>query len=94
LESPGRRGYNLIRGCDPQPGAFVVHAAQKVRCYDARRDERGDLSPGLIGDIDEKGIRVGCQGGSIRIARLRVGDKKLAARDAADAIGLRTGQSF
>jgi methionyl-tRNA formyltransferase len=86
--------YNLIRGCDPQPGAFVLRAAQTVRCYDARRDDRSDLSPGIIGDIDEKGIRVGCQGGSIRIARLRVGDKKLAARDAAEVIGLNTGQSF
>ena len=86
--------YNLIRGCDPQPGAFVVHNGQKVRCYEARRDERGDLPPGYVGDIDEKGIRVGCQGGSIRVARLRVGDKKMAAREAAEAIGLRRGRSF
>jgi methionyl-tRNA formyltransferase len=86
--------YNLIRGCDPQPGAFVAREGRTVRCYDARRDERSDLAPGFIGDIDEKGIRVGCQGGSIRVARLRVGDKKLAARDAAEAIGLRSGQSF
>jgi methionyl-tRNA formyltransferase len=86
--------YNLIRGCDPQPGAFVVRDGQNVRCYDARRDERGDLPPGVVGEVDEKGIRVGCQGGSIRVARLRIGDKKLAARDAAETLGLRIGQRF
>lgn len=86
--------YNLIRGCDPQPGAFVVRDGQQVRCYDARRVEGGDPPPGHIGDIGDKGILVGARGGGIRIARLRVGDKKVAAREGAEALGLRVGQPF
>lgn len=86
---PVAETYNLIRGCDPQPGAFVVRDGQKVRCYDARREARSDIPEGQIGEITEKGILVGAAGGSIRIARLRVGDKKLAAQEAATNLGLR-----
>jgi len=35
---------------------------------------------------------VGAGGGSIAIGRLRVGDKKLAAREAATALGLAIGK--
>jgi methionyl-tRNA formyltransferase len=83
--------YNLIRGCDPQPGAYVVRAGAKVRLYDARRADAVG-SPGVIAAIDERGIVVGASGGSIAIGRLRVGDKKLAAGDAAAALGLAVGQ--
>jgi methionyl-tRNA formyltransferase len=86
--------YNLIRGCDPQPGAYVVRAGEKIRCYDARRDGGSDQTAGTIVDIGDAGMLVGSNGGSIRIARLRVGDKKLAAREAAAALGLRIGQPF
>ena len=30
--------YNLIRGCDPQPGAYTTLKGKKVRLYDARMD--------------------------------------------------------
>lgn len=91
---PAAEVYNLIRGCDPQPGAFVVRDGQKVRCYDARRSERGDLPIGRIAEISEKGLLVGAGGGSIRIARLRVGHQKLAAHEAAAHLGLGPGASF
>jgi hypothetical protein len=80
--------YNLIRGCDPQPGAYVVRAGDKVRFYDARRADTAD-AVGVIAAIDERGIVVGAGGGSIAIGRLRVGDKKLAAREAATALALK-----
>jgi methionyl-tRNA formyltransferase len=87
---PAAALYNLIRGCDPQPGAYVLRAGAKVRLYDARRiDAAGQ--PGVITAIDERGIVVGAGVGSIAIGRLRVGDKKLAARDAASALGLTVG---
>lgn len=84
--------YNLMRGCDPQPGAYVLRDGQKIRCYDARREARGDASPGRIIDISDAGMLVGAAGGAILIARLRAGDKKLAAREAANALGLRVGE--
>jgi len=83
--------FNLIRGCDPQPGAYVIRAGAKVRLYDARRADAVG-SPGVIAAIDERGLVVGAGGGSIAVGRLRVGDKKLAAGEAAAALGLAVGQ--
>jgi methionyl-tRNA formyltransferase len=85
--------YNLIRGCDPQPGAYVVRGGEKVRFYDARRVDT-PAAPGVVAAIDERGIVVGAAGGSVLIGRLRAGDKKLAARDAAPALGLTVGAAL
>jgi len=83
--------YNLIRGCDPQPGAYVVRGGEKVRFYDARRADT-PAAAGVVAAIDERGVVVGASGGSIAIGRVRVGDKKLAAREAATALGLKVGE--
>jgi methionyl-tRNA formyltransferase len=83
--------FNLIRGCDPQPGAFVVRAGDKVRLYDARRADAGRAEPGVVAAIDQRGLVVGAGGGSIAIGRLRVGDKKVAAADAAKLLGINVG---
>jgi methionyl-tRNA formyltransferase len=83
--------YNLIRGCDPQPGAFFESGGGKVRCHDARRVERSDAAPGQVVAIDGEGLTIGAGGGAVRIGRLRVGDKKLAAAEAAGTLGLSVG---
>jgi methionyl-tRNA formyltransferase len=84
--------YNLIRGCDPQPGAYVDRGPTRVRFYDARRAGGSEGVPGTITAIDDVGLTVMAAGGAIRIGRLRVGDKKLAARDAAVSLGLTVGE--
>jgi methionyl-tRNA formyltransferase len=89
-QRPAADVYNLIRGCDPQPGAYFARGDQRVRVYDARRLE-GAGAPGIVAAIDERGIVVGAGGGSILIGRLRVGDKKVAARDGAATLGLSIG---
>jgi methionyl-tRNA formyltransferase len=89
--SPAADVYNLIRGCDPQPGAYVVRGGEKVRLYDARRADMPGGRPGVVAAIDERGIVVGTRDGSIAISRLRVGDKKIAAPDAAAALRLTVG---
>jgi methionyl-tRNA formyltransferase len=88
---PASEVYNLIRGCDPQPGAYVVRAGERVRLYDARRAEASAGPPGAIAAIDERGIVVAAGDGSIAIRRLRVGDKKIAAPEAAAALRLVVG---
>jgi methionyl-tRNA formyltransferase len=91
---PAAEVYNLIRGCDPQPGAYVVRDGEKVRLYDARRLDEGNAAPGVIAAIDERGLVVGARGGSIVIGRVRVADKKIAARDAAARLNLSVGGRF
>jgi len=83
--------YNLIRGCDPQPGAYVTRAGEKVRLYDARRTDVTDSRPGVVAAIDERGVVIGARGGAIALSRLRVGDRKVAARDGAQALGVEVG---
>lgn len=91
-DRPAAEVYNLIRGCDPQPGAYVVRAGNKVRVYDARRADTEAAGPGIVSAIDARGIVVGARAGTIAIGRLRVGDKKVAASDAAAALSLVVGQ--
>ena len=83
--------YNQIRGCDPQPGAYVTRAGEKVRLYDARRTDVTDSRPGVVAAIDERGVVIGARGGAIALSRLRVGDRKVAARDGAQALGVEVG---
>jgi methionyl-tRNA formyltransferase len=90
-DRPAAEVYNLIRGCDPQPGAYVVRAGDKVRVYDARRADTDAPRPGTVAAIDVRGIVVGARDGSIAIGRLRVGDKKVVAADAAAALRLTVG---
>jgi methionyl-tRNA formyltransferase len=88
---PAAEVYNLIRGCDPQPGAYVVREGEKVHLYDARRIDPGGAAPGIVAAIDERGIVIGAEGGAILVGRVRVGDKKIAAREAAALLGLQVG---
>jgi methionyl-tRNA formyltransferase len=89
---PAAEVYNLIRGCDPQPGAYVLRNGDKLRCHDARRVDAPGARPGEVLAIGADGVTVGASGGAVRIGRLRVGDKKLAAAEAAAALGLTVGQ--
>lgn len=65
--------HNLIRGCDPQPGAYTTLKGKKVRLYDAKMDFLTmDRPSGEIISIDERGIQIAVKGGLIRIGKLRV----------------------
>ena len=86
--------YNLIRGCDPQPGAYVLRGGAKVRLYDARRVDRTDVAPGVIAEVSDSGVIVGAKGGAIRVGRMRANGGKVAAREAAENLGLTPGQKL
>ncbi len=88
---PLREVYNLIRGCDPQPGAYTLFQGEKLRLYDARAVTGVNIPPGVVGGISTDGLLVGAQGGAIRAGRVRLGDKKVAAAEFAAAHGLKTG---
>jgi methionyl-tRNA formyltransferase len=92
--APVEEVYNLIRGCDPQPGAYVLRGGVKVRLYDTRRLDRSDLLPGIVGEISDAGLVVGANGGAVRIGRMRAEAGKVAAREAADQLGLSVGKTF
>ena len=89
---PAREVYNLIRGADPQPGAWTRCQGKILQVYDAAKLAAADAPPGRIIEAGPDGIAVAAQGGGILIKRVRPeGDKKIAAADFAAAAGVAAG---
>ncbi len=86
--------YDLIRGCDPQPGAYVTFKAEKLRFYDCRMVAGGTHQPGVVEAISADGMTIGAVGGAVRARRVRFGSQKVAAEEFAAANGIRIGTSF
>ena len=88
--------YNLIRGCDPQPGAYSTIKGSKVRFYNARLLEAttGKV-PGEIVDINSGAIVVALDGGSLGIGKVRdAAGAKLDAAEYARNEDLQIGMKF
>jgi methionyl-tRNA formyltransferase len=89
--------YNLIRACNPAPGAWTTVGGKKLQIFDARKhpvgrfgDVRGKI--GEVTEIGESSIRITAQGGQIEVLKMKHEDgKKDAAAAVARAIGLTTG---
>ncbi len=93
--------YDLIRGCNPAPGAWTTWNGQKLRLFDARKIPARKIAdvagkPGEIVAVGEKSVIVAAQGGSIELLKVRLdgGDKVAASAFAEDhgvAAGTRLG---
>lgn len=90
---PAPELYNLVRGCDPQPGAYVVFNDEKVRFYGAKLSEEShDKAPGTILQIDDQGIQVAVSGGKLIVSKVRAPEiGKVAAAEFAAEKGLNIG---
>ena len=82
--------HDLIRGCDPQPGAFTAFGGTRLRLYDSHR-LGGDAAPGTVLALDGAGVTIAARGGAVRCARARDGGAKAPAADVARTIGLEPG---
>jgi methionyl-tRNA formyltransferase len=69
-----REVYDLVRGADPQPGAWGLLRGEKIRLYDCRLGVSGRGEPGQVLAIGEEDAEVALVGGTLRIRRLRLGD--------------------
>lgn len=86
--------YNLIRACNPAPGAWCELGGVKVSLYDCRKHPvrtfgavRG--KPGEIVRVTENSLFINAQGGMIEVLRLKPeGGKKMDAADFARTHGL------
>jgi methionyl-tRNA formyltransferase len=64
--------YNVIRGCNPSPGAATVHRGQPLKLFDCeRRLTSGRQTPGTILHVGADGLLVAGNGGSILIKRVQ-----------------------
>jgi methionyl-tRNA formyltransferase len=93
---PGQELYNLVRGCDPQPGAFALLKGEKIRFYGAKfSDETKDKTPGTILSLDDKGMHVAISGGMLIVSKVRPAKGgKVAAADFAADQGIHAGDVF
>ncbi|HLJ39442.1 MAG TPA: methionyl-tRNA formyltransferase [Steroidobacteraceae bacterium] len=76
-QAPVDQIYNLIRGCNPSPGAWTSVRGQKLRIYEVVRHHTrtfGAVSgkPGEVCAIGENAIEVAVQGGRLELRTLRV----------------------
>jgi methionyl-tRNA formyltransferase len=73
--------YNLIRGCNPAPGAWTRLQGQDLQIFDARKHPvrtfgavRGKI--GEVVEVTDKSFRVTAQGGRIEVLRAKLGEGK------------------
>src|SRR4030043_787496 len=96
FEKPIKEIYNLIRGCDPQPGAYTTFNGKRVRFYDAKMFPSViEKQPGEIVSIEEGALQIAGKGGVIQVGKLRV-DKgeKIGPVDFAHLVVLKAGDRF
>jgi methionyl-tRNA formyltransferase len=86
--------YNLIRGCDPAPGAWTTHEGRKLFLFDARKRIArtfAEVKGKKIGEVVAHAggsVVVHGQGGFVEIGRIRPdGGKKTAAAEAGVPVG-------
>jgi methionyl-tRNA formyltransferase len=89
--------YNLIRGCNPAPGAWTTLGGKTLQIFDARKlpFRRFADVPGKIGgvsDVTAESFKITAQGGRIEVLKARLGDeKKIGGGELAQAAALAAG---
>jgi methionyl-tRNA formyltransferase len=81
--------YNLIRACNPAPGAWTTLAGTKLQIFDARKHPvrtfgavKGKI--GEVTDVTGTSFFVTAQGGQIEVQKAKLGDaKKLSGAEVA-----------
>jgi len=90
-----REVYNLVRGCDPQPGAYAEFDGKRVRLFDAALD--APVAPhapaGTVAGIDERGMRIALEGATLVVRRARIdpSPKKVAPAELAASGEIKVG---
>ena len=89
--------YNLIRGCNPAPGAWTTLNGKKIQIFDAKKHLFRTFGAvrGKTGEVSEIGpasFRITAQGGQIEVLKAKGEDtKKIAGNELAVALGLAVG---
>jgi len=91
LAKPAAEIDRLVRGCDPQPGAFLRLGAMPVRLFDAALEPAPEATPGSVVRCDASGLVIALRGGALRVARVRGDGAKEPAQAFAARVGLAAG---
>jgi methionyl-tRNA formyltransferase len=89
---PAQEVYNLIRGCDPQPGAYTTYNGKMVRIFDARlQNGTNSPPPGQITGVGDEEITIALKGGALTVKRMRGEGAKVSGAEVAKQLGLKIG---
>ena len=71
---------DLVRGCDPWPGAFTMIGSDVLKVFTAQRVS-GSGEAGVVLDLDRDGLVVGCGDSAVALGELQLpGRKRMPAR--------------
>ncbi len=95
---PAAELHDLVRGCDPSPGAHCLLATSEatepksVRLYGSRRAALTTAAePGTVLSLSETGIEIATGEGSLRFVKLKGAGAKVAATEGAAELGVSVG---
>jgi methionyl-tRNA formyltransferase len=89
--------YNLIRGCNPAPGAWTLFNGKRLQIFDARKHAAASFSQvkgkvGTVTAVGDNSMTVTAQGGQIDVLRVRYeGGKKIPAPQFCSEAGISVG---
>jgi len=91
--------YNVIRACNPAPGAWTTVGEQKVQIYDCHKHVAATFSavkgkPGEITQITLDSFFVACHGGQIEVLKAKGLSGKVSGAELVSELGLAVGQFF
>jgi methionyl-tRNA formyltransferase len=89
---PAQEVYNLIRGCNPAPGAWTMHGDTELQIFDSRLQPAAGIEPGFVAKVDDSTISIAANGGTIEAHLVRAkGGKKIGAGEYAREAGIEAG---
>ena len=91
--------YNLIRACNPAPGAWTKFGEQKVQIYDCHKHVVATFGavkgkPGEVTQITLDSFFVSCHGGQIEVLKAKGAAGKVSGAELAKELNLQAGQFF
>ncbi len=99
--NPAAQIHDLIRGCDPSPGAWTDFNGRRLQLYAASRQTTRRFVPtaintiGTIVSVGEAGFSVCAQGGLITVGKVRFdGGEKIPARRFCEEHGITAGTAL
>ena len=93
---PATQVFNHIRGCDPQPGAYSMIRNEVLTLHNIGFGTREVAAMyGEIIDIEDSGLKIALNGGSILVKRVRrQGQRTIDATQFASEVNLKIGERF
>jgi len=89
---PAQEVYNLIRGCDPQPGAHTTYNGKLVRVFEARMRAGNNTAPaGQVTGIGAEDFTVALNGGTLTVKKARGDGAKISGAEFVKEAGLKVG---